>query len=412
MAEITNLQSIVVTEESAANFGTDLSASATYYPVPFKEGSASVSLNWNYLDPQTNQQVMDGYATQIAGPKSATLTLTMPLHSLGSAADDSTASLGKTDAALLMILGLTWGGIRSGDMGSTVDGGSSTTTAIDVQTGHGSRFEAGGAIGLLSGDNGELEVREVASVSGDTVTVKDVFSNAPGDTDDVYNATTIYPKDNPTSALQFMVQGSLANDCWVLIGGQCTSALSISRPNGQIPEVTFTFEFADFASEAATISQQTFTNYAPVYSKGFILVGGLPSPESVDAAQQNYTFNGPVYQRVSSPSGTNTTAAWRRSRAVPFVSLDQIDARESSGTIASVFPVMAGTQGVHLSDQIGTAAGGSITIVIPSAQAAEYNPVDEGGLAYQSTVYRAGLDVYTGSQSTELLRAPCRIHFV
>lgn len=409
MTEIHNLQRIAVAEELAANFGTDLSGSATFYDIPFKEGSATLTLNHNFLDPQTAQQYHDGYASQIQGPVGATLNLTMPLHALGSASDDSTAALGKTDAGLLMLLALTWGGIRSGDMGSTIDGAGSTTTVIDVATGEGSRFEAGCAVGLLSGDNGELEVREVASVSTDEITLKQPLSNAPSASDAVYNATTIYPKDNPTSCLQFIAEGATTTDRWTLISGQCTTPPSVTRSNGTIPEITFAFEFADFAAGSTTaITPATYSNYTPIYVHGEAAFEYSSALQVIDASQVNYSFNSPVYQKVSSPGGVNAISAWRRSRAVPFVEVDLVGPR--TGTTALTLMGSLGT--THVQDQIGRTAGQSITITVPTCQMTDLQPLDEGGLAYESTKFRAGLDTATGAQTTELLRAPARIHFI
>jgi hypothetical protein len=411
--EVQLLQRIAVTEESAANFASDLTGSATYLDVPFQEGTATLTLTKAILEPLTVQQYIDGLPKTVIGPQEAQLDFTMVLASLGTAFPASTVSLGTADSALLTVLKAVFGGIRSGNDGSTVDTASSASQ-LNVQAGDGANWTHGAALARARDSDGFVELREIQTVATDAITLKHDLSDTPSASDVIYNATTIYPTENPTTTLQFIVEGAEQDDRWLVYGAQLAGPPSLTMTIGELPTITFSFNCRAWKSlSGQAITAATYDNFAPVYSHGEFLaqVAGTATRQILAVSEVSFTLRSPTYQPIMSPSGKNdapTSVGFRRMRQVQGFG----DCMFSLAYEATTwFTERDDRDDYHLMWQVGTAAGGIVAIVFPTAQIIDVQRTDADGLAYQQVTARARLDTDTPSQLTQILRAPMRIHF-
>jgi hypothetical protein len=196
------------------------------------------------------------------------------------------------------------------------------------------------------------------------------------------------------------------------MGGQLTTAPQLERANGEVPMWTFTFTFADWAREPEqAITTASYSNYAPEYVHGDFALKisgtGTTTHTQVDAASVTYTFNGPVFQPVSSPNGTNTIARWRAQRVKPFV---QVAISLPYETYA-YWTDRDDRDSFYIHDQIGLTAGKILLLETSTAQIQNPQRTNQDGLAYQTLEFHAGLDdgvTGTGDQHV----APFRVHLL
>jgi hypothetical protein len=111
----------------------------------------------------------------------------------------------------------------------------------------------GNAIGFETGVGGRLEARTINSNALTRITPKHGFSNAPANGALCLPSATYYlggTSGNQTTYLQTFIEGLNTADRYVLLGGWCTSFkisnIGPARPPGSIPQVAFTFRFADW----------------------------------------------------------------------------------------------------------------------------------------------------------------------
>ena len=415
--EIHNLARIAVTEELTANFGTDRTGSNTFEDVPFSEGTATLVLNKTMLDPATTQQYRDGMASKVVGPASATLTFTMPLAPTGTAADASTAAPADTDSALLLMLRLAYGAISTGAQGSLVASGASAS-AFDVTGAEGSQFAVGQAVGIgLTGTSANVEARVIQAISTDTITLKGDLTATPSASDIVYNSATIYPAEAATSAFQFIVEGVSQANRWVLAGGQVTSAPAITVVWGEIPTISFSLEFAYWAQLSnSAITAASYTSFSPIAAVGefWAQVTGTSTLQTIDASSVSYAFNQPSYVRSGSPDGVNTIACWVRGRSVPIVEVTFVIPYYNTAPYEETFLTARDNQTDYaLNLQLGTTAGSIVLIEVPTAQITSANELSDVEQISSLTVKgEARHDTDTGAQTSEILRAPARIHLL
>lgn len=405
--EVRALQRIAVTEEAAGSFAVDVTGSATYLDVPLQEGTAQVELLQDQLEPQTVQQYIDAYPTSVLGQSRARLTFTMPLHGLGQSNGNGATSELVEATALTWILAVVFGGWEDGKTGTTENGGASTASSIEVSA---NLSIPGQAVGWVD-SSGTYHLHSHKSGDANTKNLRHELPSAPSASNEIYGVTTIHLAENPLTSLQFIVEGAEQSDRWLLMGGQSVAAPTITREIGQIPTITFTFEFAAWAQEPEQpITAASYANYDPIYVTGFVRsnLAATVTRNVIDAARVEYTLNGPIYVPVLSPSGTNGIVRWRRSRAVPFVEISFSVPYESYSTWMQE---RDDKDIYHWEDQLGTSAGSTVLIDVPCAQVWDAQPVDEGGLAYQQVTLRSQNDSVTDDQSTELERSAMRIHF-
>ena len=411
--EVHSVQRLRVWSESS--FATDGTGTlANYTDVPMREGSGTMTLTLDSLDPMQQVQSRYEYREEVLGKRSATLQFTLNLAPTGTAAAASTAAV---QGALGLILKATMGGETLGT-GTTFTGGTATQPTVTSAAG----FAAGGAIGWVNA-SGILEVREIESIASTTITLKHAFSGAPQNTNVAYAAATYYFTEDPQESLQFIVEGVENEDRWLLLGGQAVGGVTLAiDPSGAaLPSVQFSMTFANWKSSAetagtitGTLGTSTYSNYAPIV--GFagelraFTVGASTLVTSSLVHCSALSFAPKIaYVPVTSPSGTNTVYRWRASRVSPPV----------EGSFTTFFSdytwwnARANKTDVDIAYQMGQAAGSAALITAPTVQIINPQRVADGNqLAGQTVAFKGRRDTDTGASTTALAKAPVRIHLV
>jgi hypothetical protein len=410
--EIHNVGALRVWSESS--FATDGSGTlANYTYVPFREGSATMTLTMDSLDPQQTVQSRVEYRKEVLGKRSATLQFTCNLAPTGTAAGSATAAV---TGAMGTILKAVFGGENKGT-GTTFTGGTAAVPTVTSAAG----FAAGSAIGWVNA-SGILEVREIESISGTSITLKFPFSDAPANAEVAYASATYYFTEDPSESLQFLVEGVESTDRWLLLGGQAVGGVTLTiDPSGAaLPSIAFNLTFADYKTSAetagsitGTLSDATYSNYQPIVGYAGELrcidVGAatLSSASLIHCSALALTPK-VVFVPVPSPSGTNTVYRWRAGRAAPpaegsfttfFEDLTWWTARDNR-TDKAVFYTM------------GTAAGSTVMVSEPTVQIVNPQRAAAGELAGQTVAFKARRDTDVGVSTTALAKSPFRIHLV
>lgn len=407
--ELHALQRIAVTEESNSNFCVDLTGSATYLDVPFQEGTAQLALDVDILRPNTVQQRIDAQPRNVLGPRGATLTLTMILAPTG---NNSGSSRAITDAALLQLLKIFYGGADASNAGTTFTGGTAAAPTVTSAAG----FAAGGAIGWADSD-GIVHLHEIDNVATNTINLHQQFPGAPSNGNVARAATTIFLTEDPDTSVQMIVEGANVYDRWLLLGGQLTAAPTFALPIGGLPTVTFTIGFAHWISLGdQAITPATYANFDPQYFEGFVRLKAYNTGTArtlYDVAALTWEQQGPIYTGVASPSGTapqlggRPVKRWRRNRAVPvarfgmsvpFENTDWFDDRDT-------------LENFHAEVQINTGTS-ALLITMPRIELTNTQRIDQDGLAYQQLSFEATNDGATDDASSEMERSALRIHFM
>lgn len=404
------LRSLEVYEEPDGSFNVDNSANraTAFLPVPAQPDSLGWTPEQPLQNPNVLQQYKHGLTKHVLGPKGWTLQATMPIHGSGLAGDASTASADKNSNALTRLLGAVFGGVHGGNNGSTVATGTSAT-AFDVQAGDGSNFLAGGAIGWVN-SSGLLEIREIESVSTDTITLKHELSATPSTSDTIYNATTFYLDDGNTS-LQFISEGKVSKDYYLLSGGQLES-ISFNLPLGDIPTVTANFRGAEWTNLGSnTLSAVSYSNVEYMSFKGgwlHVTQLGTAAPNRVKASE--FTMESSLaYVFPKGPDGEQTLLPPIQSHQPPVV----------SGSFRPYFEdttwedAWTNQTDYDLALQFGRTSNRGCLFSAPTIQIGPTTaPEDIEGLSGQTVNFMGRLDEDTTDQSTAIRRSAMRLHIV
>lgn len=201
------------------------------------------------------------------GLRSGASTVAFGIHAkpafgkLDSSAVASTPYLGKLLEAIL-------GGEAKG-AGSTVSGAGSTTTTVDVQTGHGTRFKVGTAIHVEV--SSVYYPRVITAIATDTLTVWPELPSAPANGDDVINSYSYFLTESNTKSLTiedtFTVPSSDAATVQRRLLG-CTGDVSFTIARDALATFGFDLKAADWQygslSLATTVGSETMGDPIPV----------------------------------------------------------------------------------------------------------------------------------------------------
>lgn len=404
------LRHVSVYEEPDGSFAVDHSATPSdFLAVPAQSGDLAWTPDRTMLDPATLQQYKHGRPTKVHGPRSSTLNMTIPLAITGTLADAATATPTKADTALFRQLAITLGGERSGKKGSLVATATSASVFTVTAT-EGSRFTAGGAVGRVTA-GGKMEIREIANVTGDVITLKQAFSEATVISDTIYNAATFYLDDSLTHA-QYLVEGSDAEDYHVLLGMQL-QGLSLGLSMGEIPTIGFQMQGADWDYlGSGSLSGSTYANHTPISFDAGEFLAQAEGTATRNAVSIHEIGISPALTYIAerSPEGTQTVNRYVQQHAPPVI----------SGTFGTYyedqtwFSAWLARTGYHLALQIGQSSSGGILITANGAQLGPVTaPQSAGeGFAGSTVSFAAGLDGDATDQTTAIRRSPIRLHFV
>ena len=414
--ELDALRYLGVYGEPAGSYAVDHSGTpGDFLAVPYQEGSLQLSGTREMLDPQTAKMKLDGGDVKVIGPRRCSASLSMALHSHGLDLDGDVTAPTTANWALMRILEAVMGGssrTANASAQTEVQAGS-TTTVIDVTSGHGSSrgFAAGQVIGVEV-VAGLLELREIESVSTDAVTLKEALSGTPITSSAVRGGVTFYLTQDPDTSLQLHVEGNEAQDAAVYAGLQGAPAISYAL--GQIPVLSMALEgsyWSRLASSSATVP--SYTNYSPLAAVSAELTAPtVGSATRVLVEQSSSTFEPQVtFARVLSGQASENVARMRRQPSrpamrgtftAPLEDLTWYNARDNKTNIA-------------IFQQLGNLAGGSVLISAPTVQIVDVQPgPSETGISGQVVTWEAREDQEIGSAggASDLLRSAFRLHFV
>jgi hypothetical protein len=412
--EISSVQRLRVYVEST--FGSDATMSINdFVDVPANEGSIQATITTDELDPMQVVQSRFQGREKVLGKRSATLQFAMNLAPTGTAANASTTAV---TSALGILLKATMGGENLGIGGTATTG--SSATVINLTSGHGARFASGMALGWVNA-SGVLEIREIESVSSDAVTLKHALSGSPASSDVIYNCATYYFTEDPSTSLQFLLQGREAQDSWLLVGGQAVGGVTIAFDvtGAALPTATFNFTFAGYyeqdeiAAAPTAIGTASFSAYSPIVGQAGELrvftVGAATLVTSSLVHCSALAFTPKIsFVPVPSPSGINTVYRWRAARVNPpvegsftpfFEDLTWFQARDAKTDKAIFY-------------RYGVAAGAAVMVSAPTVQILNPQRADAGEIASQTISWAGRIDTDIGSpaSSTAIARSPFRIH--
>ncbi len=384
--------------------------------IPFIEGTASLTLSQDMESPGHAQQYIDGHPARINLPKRAQLDFSIPLSTLDTKPTGQ-AVQGGLGELLKVAMGGEWLGT-----GTTVNDAGATTTDFDLTSVAGVAETT--AIGLATGSNSELEVREIKTESGSNVALKHALTNAPANAATVWAAATYYLTGidgSETLSGQFAVEGTYTEDSWLLSGGQVNS-MRIELPIGGLPRVVFSWRFADWDLAdgtnttmdltAASIVGATYVNTKSIVladsefrigTVGTNTIGTLYHPSEI-------TFEpNLVYVEQMTPAGTNTVKQYIRLHQPPVIAGSFVLPYE-----AATFRTSKDASTAHsLTLQIGTSStDGAIYLTASNVQIVDVQPMDAGGIRSQRVSWVGRHDTDFSDSTSAFVRSAFRIHLI
>lgn len=411
--ELEAAQGLWVTNETAGNYATDYIGvfPASFLAVPYKEGTLQRTLPQAMLDPMTGKIFADCHSVkQLGTKKGGNLSFTQALHSHGIDLNGTNALPTVTNWPAWILNRTIMGGAQASSVpGTNTVVVSATTTAITVTSGHGVRFFAGGAIGCLV--NGRIEAREVKSVSGDVVTLKQALSAAPATSSIVRGAVTFFLTEDPQESLQFIQEGLEQDDRFQYRGLQ--GSMSFNLPMGELAEISYALTGATWGKLTAAAPQPiacTYPRFEPVACiSAELTVPVVGTTTRVAVGQSAMTFEPQIaYAPVTSGMGVETIGRMKRQQARPVCKGSFTIPYEDNTWLAA----RDSRQSRAFNQQLGSTPGGTVLLTMPTVQVVDVQRTASGeGIAGQTVAVEARHDEDTVS-NTELTRSAFRIHYL
>jgi len=407
-----------------SSFCNDHSGSmASFFEVPFIEGSLQLELSRPAETPGHAQQRIGGYPAGVLMPKSAKLSFECNLETFTTKA---TSTVAATSHWLAEMLEAALGGSHLMTGTAITTGATTTVLPVSVAT----TIRPGAAVGCNTGTGSALEIREVKSKSGSNITLKLATSNAASNSATVLGSTTVFAHTRMTGAdsisMQFAVEGQNIEDRWLLRGGALES-LSFTFAPGAIPKCAFTWKFArwDQADGSSTsgdltgpvIGEASYANHVTVVQmdsefRSQTVGTSTLSGTLLEASSIEFTPN-IVWAPVTTSSGTNTVYQWVRTHVAPVITGSVTLPYEDS---QAWFTAHSSKTSKAMWLQIGssTTDGG---ILVSAPRTFLTNPpqrVDVNGIMGQRFQFASRLDSDTTAESSfeALAESPFRIHFI
>lgn len=409
--ELDSLRYIGIYEEPAGSYQVDHSGTpGDFLPVPYREDSLEAQGAREMLDPATGKMRVDGHDKKVLGRRSCSVNVSCTLHSHGLDLDGNTAPPTTANWGLLRALKTIMGGsFAAPDVGAQTEVlTGSTPTEVTVTAGHGTRFRAGGAIACeVTPGSPVLEAREIKSVAGDTITVKEAFSSAPVEGSAVRGAVTVYLTEDPSTSLQAIVEGRGDTDGAVFRGLQ--GGFTLELPVGELGTISLALEGAGW--ERLGVSAKT----SPVYQHYEVmalsplavhvpkigdttLVSVCASAVSVEPAI--------AYAPVRCGAAPETVGRMKRQPARPVVT-----ASFTAPLDERWFAARDDREDRAFFVQAGALAGGMVLISLPTVQVTEVQPAPSGENIAGVTVTVEGRHDEEIGGSTEEGYSALRLHF-
>jgi hypothetical protein len=414
--EIDRLRYVGLDEEPAGDttFGRIRTIPGTFLALPYMEGSLKIDPDTTNLDPMSGKVGLDDYDVQVPGPKKCTAAFDVAMHSHGLDLNGVNAAPTISTWAFLRLLKICLGGVvaTTNPGSATLVLAGTTLTTVTVTVGHGARFQRGSVIACQTvAGSTALEAKEVASVSGDLVTVKEAFSAIPTTGTQVRGGVTAYPTRDPDTSAQLLVEGRELSDRFAIMGLNGGFGVTVAYgQDGQPGKFSFNLAGADW-SRLADGAGITTPTYSP-----FQLIRNVDAPLTVPvfgtstrALVHQAAFSlelGIQYMDEKSGSGVNGIRRKRRLPGRPLVKGSFVERFEDQTRWASY----EARENRSVYQQVGTTAGGICLISIPLVQFGQPKRVAAGEAAGTEVPFMGRPDTTGGT--TELETAAIRFHFV
>jgi hypothetical protein len=426
--EVNNIGRLIVINEST--FGAELSSSivGSGKTIPAVEGSISMELTQESIDPKALTAYKDKKLENVLGLRRAKLSFQVPAISPGA----TTSGNPHTQNPLGFLLSYVMGGELLGEGHDTTWSNAFAYTAGGTAASH--VLDEGGAVGVPI--TGGITWRSIDAATGSTITLKHrvIPAGTTPSNGTNYGCSTYYLTEDPSTSLQFAVFGAEADDRWLLVGGQLES-MSISTEMGQIPMFNFTFQFANWyhGNDNATLPSSlqvandltgTLAAYSYTGNNYIVNTGGeflfIATDQETPSSGTTYrlpissdTYNCALtYTMVPSPSGTQGVSRFVRASVKPVMSGSFNIPYEDVKMFNYKHSATAEQRRIQLWRVIGGTAGGTMIIDCGTVQVTNIQRVDDNGLAYQTVSWEARHDEIAGtSAATGLGTSAFRIHF-
>lgn len=385
----TSADKLFVGEEST--YGT----AATTAFAAHVEGSAQPKLNQTEIENNSASARLFQRFPSLQGLKSADSGIAFAIHAksasavLDTAATPSTPYLGTLMEALL--------GGEYAAAGSTVSGGSATTTSIPVQTGHGSRFRVGTVVGIEVAS--VRYFRAVVGIATDTLTVHPALPSAPANGDDVLNGYCYYPTQSNSKSLTIEHTHTVPASSGAetvqrrLLG--CTGNMSFTASQNTLAQWGFDMRAADWEygslSLSTAVGSESMADPQPVTSLKLYLQPAATTTDShYCAATFGATFDlGMAHLKcLGGVQGTSGTARMGGRNLGAFSVRAQIDLDKytewNARTLLRMLAILEYGSG---NSKRATYLFANRVQIVGNPQ-----PVEEGGFLYQDLALQPVLD--------------------
>lgn len=412
------LKKIGIYEEPNSAFAVSSAGTpANYLDFPYEEGSVTIDGDQPLLDPMAGKIKMDAMSIQVLGATKCSVSLKTVLHSHGLDLTGTAPAPTIATWALLRALKAMLGGtVARASGGATAVVVGTTLSTVTVTAGRGADFQKGGVIACQTAAGSPLiEAREIKSVTGDVITVKESFSAIPATGTAVRGGVTVHMTSDPDTSLQFLVEGRELSDRFVFCGLQ--GGLTIELPFGQATSLaklamSFTGPFwSRLADGGAVPAGPSYPVFQPVRNVDAELtvptVGAVPRV-LVHQTEIKIELPGLAYEDVGSGAGVQGVRRKRRMPGRPLV----------RGSFTTPFEDQAWFQAFEnrtahaVFQQVGNLPGQTVLFSVPTVQLGQPKRAAAGGIAALMVPFIGRNDEDVATPTTDLHDSAFRIHFV
>lgn len=412
------LQKVGVYEEPNSAYAVSSAATlSNYLDFPYKEGSLQFDGEQALIDPMAGRLAMDAMTVHVLGPRSCTVQMSTALHSHGVLMTGSTAVPTVSTWPLLRVLKTILGGSFSRTAGGTVQVAAGTTVnAVTVSSGRGVDFQKSGVIAcsVVSGSS-NLELREIKSIAGDVITVKQAFSAVPPTGSTVYGGVTVHMTSDPDTSLQVICQGRELSDRFVFCGLQ--GGMTLSLPFGQatqLAELSFSLSgpyWERLVDGGSVPTAASYTQYRPIRNVDAELTVptvGTQTRRLVHQGEITIELPGLAYEDIASGAGVEGVRRKRRLPGRPLVRGSFTTPFEDS----TWFDFFANRTNLAVFQQVGRLPGEACLISVPTVQLSQPKRVAQGSIAGQQVSFIGRNDEDVDTPTTDAHTSAFRMHFV
>ena len=396
-------------------FSTDMVASiGTALEVPVV-GSFTPPQPQDMLNPDTLKQRTDERDTMILGSKGP---INQPLVTRFATRGVGLQGTGTppTDANwwFSLLMKACWGGrsVETPPAAQTTVQAGTTTTVVNVTTGHGTRFAAGRALGVVIG--GILRMVPVLSVAADAVSLKHALPSIPANGTVVYAPVTFYPTENPSTSLNAFYEGLEPTDRWQY-RGLVVNGFGLTLTPRQLVDITWNLLGPGWTKlGSSALARGAIGTHHPIAlrdSKMAVTTVGDTAVTYVSYNAIQFTQNY-AYETITGPDGYENVIDYARVRSDESIAMLQVTDYFSATnpTLKDWFSDHQNRTQLAVCVSMGSEVGKAALLEIPTAHVLTPARAPAGRVAGVTHTLRATQDEALFTGSSDLLDASVRLH--